>query len=439
MTDTTDPIASATAPPLSAPTQDKSVSPVYAGERGVLFRLAFSRMMLTIVTLGIGRFWMVTRMRQYYWSSISVDGAPLEYTGRAMEKLIGFLIAVVVLAAYLLVVNLGLFFVGLSVFQGHPAALQLPLIALIPLVFWAQYKAWRYLLARTRWRGIRFGLESGAWGYMFRTLGWWTVTMLTLGLLYPLMQIKLSRYVTNRCVYGDLHFEQTGRLGPLLKSWLWVWLPLAIAIAIAIMVAVGASGAVDPDELERSTAGSILLPLLVIPLYLLLGFAFLRHSVFSFRYLWSNKTLDGQPFMTVELGAWRVIGIYVGGMLLIALVMLGLFIVFAAGGFIVAMIFGSSPEAMIMDAQQNGVGVGVGVGIILVFVGGALLYLAAIALLVGLSHAFLQHPMLKAIAEGTVFPHPEVAARAHQRPHDPTAEAGGFADALGADVGAAFG
>lgn len=433
MTDTTSTITDAGAAPNVALAAASPVRPVYSGQRNALFRLAFTRMLLTIATFGIGRFWMITRLRQYYWSSISIAGAPLEYTGRAMEKLIGFLIAVVVLAAYLLVVNLGLLFLGLSVFQGNLAALQLPLIAVIPLIFWAQYKALRYLLARTRWRGIRFGLEPGAWGFMFRALGWGTLTTLTLGFLYPLMQIRLSRYVTNRSLYGDLHFEQTGTWGPLLKSWLWVWwiVPLMIGFIVA-----GATGVVDIFVLRMVMESEILGPIALILFYLVFGFNVLRHHIFSFRYLWSCKHLDGQPFVTVELGVWRVIGIYVGGFLLIGAVMVGMFVILLLGGAAIwAMMNGPSFESMMIDPALIPIGATFFTVLFVIVLG----YFLALAVAVALSHAFLHHPMLRAMAEGAVFPHPEVAARAHQRPHDATTEAGGFADALGADVGAAFG
>ena len=185
----------------------------FSGGGWRLFWLAFGRMCLTIVTLGVARFWMMTRLRRYYWSSINIGGDSLEYTGRAGEKFVGFLIAVVILALYLAAVNLAMAFVGLAFFQGNPAALNLSVLAAIPLGFWAEYRARRYILARTRWRGIRFGLEAGAWGYMVRSLWWWSVTILSLGLLYPWKQLALARYITDRSWFGDARFHQGAASG----------------------------------------------------------------------------------------------------------------------------------------------------------------------------------------------------------------------------------
>ena len=125
----------------------------YAGRAAPLFGLALKTLFLTVITLGIYRFWMKARMRRYYWSAIQPGGAPLEYTGTGLEKLLGFLIAVVFLAIYLGLFNLALSFIGLSFFEGNPFALNLSFLAAIPLIFFAQYRARRYILSRTTWRG----------------------------------------------------------------------------------------------------------------------------------------------------------------------------------------------------------------------------------------------------------------------------------------------
>ena len=137
----------------------------YIGRRGRLFGLALCTGLMTVLTLGMYRFWMKTRLRRFYWSAIRPGGQPLEYVGEGLEKLLGFLIAVVFLAFYIGVVNLILMFLSFSLFQGNVAAYVLSFLGIIPILFFAQCRARRYILARTRWRGIRFGLEPGAWGY----------------------------------------------------------------------------------------------------------------------------------------------------------------------------------------------------------------------------------------------------------------------------------
>ena len=67
------------------------------GRRGALFGILMMNTLLGFLTLGIYRFWARTRLRQFFWNSIEIDGDVLEYTGRGLELFIGFLIVVAVL------------------------------------------------------------------------------------------------------------------------------------------------------------------------------------------------------------------------------------------------------------------------------------------------------------------------------------------------------
>ena len=50
----------------------------YAGRGMPLFFLALKTGFLTVLTLGIYRFWARTRIRRYFWSAIRPGGVPLE-------------------------------------------------------------------------------------------------------------------------------------------------------------------------------------------------------------------------------------------------------------------------------------------------------------------------------------------------------------------------
>ncbi|MFV0475664.1 MAG: DUF898 family protein [Pikeienuella sp.] len=425
----------------------RSIRPVYNGSRKDLFFIALGRMILTIVTLGIGRFWMITRLRRYYWSSIEIDGAPLEYTGRAIEKLLGFLIAIVALAAYLLVVNLALTFIGLSVFDGNPLALQLPLLALLPLIYWAVYRAYRYLLARTRWRGIRFGLLPGAWGYTWRAMLWSFLSVLTLGLLYPVAQMKLSRYVTNRSFYGDLRFEQRGAIWPLMKSWLMFWAPLVVLIvgqmALVYWTVTQRVSRLDPNTIPSPDASGPANPFAAIAggmggIALLLIFifwsifAYLHHQVFSFRHIYGGKVLGGRTFATITVSVWTIIGVYLVGWIVIGVVLGITAAIFTALGF--GVLAGAGLDFQMLEAMANGQMMfdpSALIGIALL----ALIYLPVVAMASAMSHAFISHPLLAATISTVDIHDIDGVGRARQREHDEAAEAGGFADALGADIG----
>ena len=167
-------------------------------EKSKLFGLAFWTGLLTVLTLGIYRFWARTRMRRYIWSAIDAGGDSFEYTGTGLEKFLGFLIALVVLAVYLGLLQVGLSFVGFNLWgavtlePSGPRDVLIQLgatyvtgLAVLPLIFYAQYRSRRYLLSRTRWRGLRFGLDAAALGYVWRALLYFALSVVPSDCSYP--------------------------------------------------------------------------------------------------------------------------------------------------------------------------------------------------------------------------------------------------------------
>ena len=417
---------------------------VNTARRGQLFGLTFGRMLITILTIGIGRFWMITRLRRYHWSAFQLDGEPFEYTGKAVEKLVGFLIAVAILAVYLTAVNLALTFVGLSYFQGEALALNLSILAIVPLGFWAQYRARRYILGRTRWRGIRFGVAPGAWGYTLRASLWWLLTLGTLGLAYPWQQMALARFTTDRTWFGNLRFTQHGSVAPLFRSWLLVIAPLLIVAAFgayqwndvwAELQTIEWLGEDGDISAELGADQPILAGLASFAgLTAIWGYVFyLRHSVFSFRYLNSHKVIANATAFDFRLGFWQVIGVYIfGGLIILILstLILTVFAVLVAGA-----LFASGADPTQFEALAEGE---IPFGEIAFLAGFAAIYLFAIVAIISLSQAFITLPIMKLIARTTDVYGLEELAKAQQRARDEQVEAGGFADALGADVGGAF-
>ena len=107
----------------------------YSGEKGPLFKLAMVTALLTLVTLGIYRFWAKTRIRKYIWSSTSAGGDAFEYTGNGLEKFLGFLVAVVVLAIYLGLIQMGLGYLLFTYGLKRTTATEASLITMLEPLF----------------------------------------------------------------------------------------------------------------------------------------------------------------------------------------------------------------------------------------------------------------------------------------------------------------
>src|SRR6202051_3783072 len=188
-------------PPLLAPVS-------FSGDRGEFFQLVTRGAWLELVTLGFYRFWLATDIRRHLGSNTHIDGDAAEYTGRAKELLIGFLIALAIIVP----VYLAYFLVGLEA-ERYQAFASLPLVAFFYLFGqFAIYRARRYRLTRTVWRGVRFWMSGSGWAYAARATLWGLFVMVTLGLALPWREAALERYKMRHSFYGDLQgsFEGSG-------------------------------------------------------------------------------------------------------------------------------------------------------------------------------------------------------------------------------------
>ncbi len=203
----------------------------FLGARRSYWRLLIRGAVLLMVTLGIYRFWLMTDVRRFLWTNTEVAGESLEYSGSALELLLGFLVAV----ALLIPLYAGFFVAALELGTLGQISGVLAFLALFVLGQYAVYRARRYRLTRTIYRGLRFHQSGSAWGYAFRAIGWWTITVLTFGLAYPFQLASLERFKMANTWYGDLggRFAGTG-FGLLLRGfpiWLLVVGPLVLSIA----------------------------------------------------------------------------------------------------------------------------------------------------------------------------------------------------------------
>ncbi|MEO0634559.1 MAG: DUF898 family protein, partial [Pseudomonadota bacterium] len=280
----------------------------YHGKGSPLFKLYFITAIFTVLTLGIYRFWAKTRIRKYIWSSVSGDGDSFEYTGTGVEKFLGFLVAIVILAVYLGVIQMALFYFGLNMFSTPETeaqalaqifAIYITLLAVLPLMLFAQYRARRYRMARTRWRGLRFGMENGAWAYALRAMGYYLLNLITLGLMNPLVTFKLEKFMTDRTWYGDGKFVQEGRWSALYAGMKHVFIGLALFLVAGALLGFGGAS----ESAGMALAGGI--GFFVAYIWFLIGLVYYR--VYAFNYLAEHKLLDGQVTFGAALETCTII------------------------------------------------------------------------------------------------------------------------------------
>jgi uncharacterized membrane protein YjgN (DUF898 family) len=220
-------------PPQVPPPPPSPVPPpmpvAFSGNRGEFFDLAKRGAALELVTLGFYRFWLLTDIRRHLWSNTVVDGDAAEYTGRGKELLIGFLVALAILVP----IYLGYFLIGLEA-EHYQAFASIPLVAFFYLFGqFAIYRARRYRLTRTVWRGVRFWMTGSGWLYALQASLWGLLMILTLGLILPWRVAALERYKMRHSHYGDLQGSFEGRGWEFFKRGWWLWLLTPIALYVS--------------------------------------------------------------------------------------------------------------------------------------------------------------------------------------------------------------
>src|ERR1700743_3977193 len=204
-------------PPQPAPPPPLPLA--FSGDRSEFRHLVTRGAALELVTVGFYRFWLATDIRRHLWSNTVTDGDAAEYTGRARELLIGFLVAMAIIVP----IYLAYFIAGIEA-ERFKAFASFPLF-LFFYVFgqFAIYRARRYRLTRTVWWGVRFWMTGSGWSYAARSALWAILVIVTLGLLLPWRETALERYKMRNSHYGDLPGDFDGRGWDFFKEAWWIW------------------------------------------------------------------------------------------------------------------------------------------------------------------------------------------------------------------------
>jgi len=301
--------------------------------RNGLLRLAFVNFLLGIVTLSVYRFWAKTNVRRHIWSCVHINGEPLEYTGRGMELFKGALIVFAIFGLPFVVI-----FSAISLVYGpqHPALAGLQMLLLLTIgVLWgaAVYRARRYQLSRTLWRGIRGTLRGSSMTYSLMYFGALLARAFTFGWSTPVMNLNLQQQIIGDMRFGSMPFKFKGRVGPLYASYALCWF-LTLAALVAVFAGIGwAVYALFGGELEKIFAKigdgqnkpdeTALGLLFLVPIALAYLLTFILYPIIWSFYtarelrLFADYTTADRAQFRLDATAWSLIKLAVGNLLLL--------------------------------------------------------------------------------------------------------------------------
>ena len=400
-------------------------------EAGKAFGLTLKYGFLTLLTLGIYRFWAKTYLRRYFWGAIEFHGDRFAYHGTPKELFIGFILVIIILAPVFILYG---FIETAAAAVGNGAQLLTQFVYLIILFsLWsvATFRMLRYRLTRTSWRGVRFGLDGSAWVYLGRAILGLVASVATVGLALPWARDRLNRYRIGNMRFGTMPFRYQGTAGGLYRraaapSALF-YLPLLGALIFAFDDIGVLVERATPDEEGGFSApvesGQFDFLAWVFLAYLGGAIGYFWFKVREFRYAVSNIQL-GDAHFDLTLSSARVLirGFLVGLLLLVVAGVLGGLLVTVIGGLIAAGGFAGG-EAAILHMVL------IGYAISIVF------FLPVLILLRSTWTALFWVPLLHQVCEGmTVSNADSLEAAAQAAGADAALTGEGLADAF--DVGA---
>jgi len=311
-------------PPLPA----SQVKTEFSGDRGDFFRLVRNGAALELITFGFYRFWLATDVRRHLWSHTSVDGDAPEYTGRGRELLIGFLFALAIL------VPIYIAYAVITIEAERAKAFASVPLFLFFYLFgqFAIYRARRYRLTRTVWRGVRFWMDGSGWAYAMRAAGWALLVAITLGAALPWREAALERYKMRHCHYGDLQGSFEGRGSEFFRRGWKLWMAMVLPFVAWISISI-ASAALKGSALGAVlVGGSIITGLLLIVWFFALPFIYGAFRAVEWRW-WVSGIRFGEVSFDSDLSAHALYGLYwkaIGWFLLID-VAFGVYLLACAG------------------------------------------------------------------------------------------------------------
>ena len=267
---------------LDVPTGTEPLNLTWQHPQGMV-GLSFINIFFRIITLGIYHFWGKTEVRRRIWSAIRLNGEPLQYTGTGKELFLGFLVVFGVVLLPLFILNLiaGVYALDNPSLSG---ALQLGVSALIFILLgFGIYRAQRFRLSRTRWRGIRGGLDGSAGRYAWSYIWTGLLVPITLGWIIPWRAPKLHGLLVNNMRFGTRPLQFAAPSGPLYGRFALLWVGGVMLYAAGIF---GVISILGPSFTQQSASGKPPLPPLqdILAIFAIVFGALLLLSIISASY-----------------------------------------------------------------------------------------------------------------------------------------------------------
>src|SRR5215204_5759350 len=184
--------------------EHRNYSLAFYGKGVEYFKIQIVNTILCILTLSLYYPWAKEKSLKYLYNKSTFEETPFVFTGTGKEMFKGYVKALTLLA----VLYGAFFYFTLNDMPGTAILIMYGgLLALLPLAIHGSY---RYRMAKSSWKGIRFGYtgELGKLvGLFFKGI---FLTIITLGIYSAWFAMSLRRYTLSNVKVGNARFVYTG-------------------------------------------------------------------------------------------------------------------------------------------------------------------------------------------------------------------------------------
>jgi uncharacterized membrane protein YjgN (DUF898 family) len=192
----------------------------FTGSGGEYFGIWFANVFFTVITLGIYSAWAKVRNMRYFYRNTSLDGAHFDYHAEPLAILKGRLLAVALFVIYTIVSQL------------HVAAMLVATALLLIAIPWVIVRALKFRFTNTSYRNVRMGFDGAYLGVLKEFILLPVLVVPTLGLLWPYIKYRQSRYLVANLRYGTEKFVFHGAWQPWFKAGLPLFLVAVIGLGV---------------------------------------------------------------------------------------------------------------------------------------------------------------------------------------------------------------
>lgn len=182
-------------------TQPQAIAFTFSGRSWEYFKIWIVNLFLTIITLSLYYPWAKVRKHRYFYGNTYLNNTPFAYLARPITLLKGWLIALALMATYVVLSSI------------EPAAGIGFLLLLFIATPWLVVRAIAFRARNSAYRNIRFNFRP-AYGeavMVFILLPIFAV--ITLGLGAPYVIYRQWRFIVNNSAYGSSDFTSNARPG----------------------------------------------------------------------------------------------------------------------------------------------------------------------------------------------------------------------------------